>query len=79
MFLYTIAWSVDSEYVFSNWISGSELLLRFKMKGVVEEEGRIFAEKNRSSRHGRRDSFGSSCTSDDSCRFSASPDECTYS
>ena len=79
MLLHTAAGFVDSEYVFSHWISSSELLLRFKMKRAAEEEGNSFAEKNCNSRYGGSNSFGSSCNSDDSRRFSTSRDENNYS
>lgn len=75
MLLYTAAGFVDSEYVFSHWISSSELLLRFKMKRAAEEEGNSFAEKNCNSRYSGSNSFGSSCNSDDSRRFSTSRDD----
>ena len=76
MLLYTAAGSVDSEYVFLRWISSSELLLRFKMKLAAEEEGNSFAEKNCNSRYGIGNSFGSSCSSDDSRCFSTSRNDC---
>jgi hypothetical protein len=57
MFLYTAAGFVDSEYVFSHWISSSELLSRFKMKRAAEEEGNSFAEKNCDSCYGGSNSF----------------------
>ncbi len=79
MLLYTAAGFVDSEYVFSHWISSSELLLRFKMKRAVEEEGKSFAEKNCNSRYGGCGSFGSGCSSDDSRCFGASRNDYNYS
>ena len=79
MLLYTAAGFVDSEYVFSHWISSSELLLRFKMKRAAEEEGNSFAEKNCNSRYGGSNSFGSGCSSDDSRCFSTSRNDYNYS
>ena len=79
MLLYTAAGFVDSEYVFLDWISSSELLLRFKMKRSAEEEGNSFAEKNCNSRYGIGNSFGSSCSRDDSRCFSTSRNDYTYS
>lgn len=79
MLLYTVAGFVDSEFVFSHWISSSELLLRFKMKRAAEEEGKSFAEKNRNRRYGDSSSFDSGCNSDDSRWLSTTRNDYNYS